>query len=408
VRAGEGSLRRGLRAVPALPAFPALMAIAAVLVIRLWMPTPTAPAFGDESVYPIYQGVYAERGVAGLREMVAAYPNRPVMQSYPLPFRLLPIWAGHAVGRLRGGYDRTNLIVVSGIAGLLALGVAARWLAALGQHPLIPATVLWMGLSPTAWAMSQRGLQDALGLLLALCLFYTHHQAWFRRRRTDVLWCGAALFAALLNKEAALFHVFLLGVAALFYRFAWRMSFPRGLLSAEAVAVAAWVGTLAWIAGGFDPLMDAYAAYARAQSVNVYTLNFEKGPWFSYLLACFLNAPLLFLLGVAGFAGTPRGPGPFPAFAGALFVAGCLLLAALPVVNLRVGLFLEFFLYAAAAAWVQSIAAKTARPRAFALAMVCAVALVQVADYRTLFVAGGVANPTHFELLRAWSVFRVP
>src|SRR5437588_8998815 len=56
------------------------------------------------------------------------------------------------------------------------------------------------------------------------------------------------------------------------------------------------------ICGGIGNFIDTYRTYASVQQTLDYTVHYEKGPWFRYLLDFLAIAPLSFVAAIVGFS----------------------------------------------------------------------------------------------------------
>jgi hypothetical protein len=164
------------------------------------------------------------------------------------------------------------------------------------------------------------------------------------------------------------------------------------------------------ICGSIGNFIDTYRTYASLQQRLDYTVHYEKGPWFRYLLDFLAIAPVVFIAAIIGFFARSEEPIRHGRnLALIYFASGILLFGQMPIVNVRLVLFFDMFLRFGAALAISYFATQFGKKwsrRVFYLAIM----LVVVTDawqFYQIFVNGNVYSPTTFLLLRAEGFYDV-
>jgi hypothetical protein len=165
------------------------------------------------------------------------------------------------------------------------------------------------------------------------------------------------------------------------------------------------------ICGSVDNFFQTYRTYASLQHTLGYTVHYEKGPWFRYLLDFFVIAPLVFIVAIVGFSNTAsesirHGRNLVLIY----FASAVLFFAQMPVINVRLVLFADVFLRAAAAFGVAYLAGKFAGQwsRRVLYGGIALLVLTDIFQFYQLFMLGNIYSPTTFLLLRAEGFYDVP
>ncbi len=367
--------------------------------------TPAREGF-DETVYAYYAEVLVQDGVAGLRQVLERWADHPQLRLGPLPLRIAYIGATAVAVRWLTGEGTLAPAVVSSLCGMLLLlagyGLARRWMR---PSAALMAVLLLAG-SPLATGLSRRGLQDTMFALVVTLALWLFDRALASRHGRDALLCGLALFAGFLTKESMLFMYPMLLVIALLRVPVrdWFRHLP--LMAACVLAPAAALLVMLALAGSPELLWNVYRAYGRMQQEIPYALQYQRGPWFRYLVDFMLIAPGVMLLagcsllpGRSGFrAGGAR-------LAAGVLLAGGAVFACLPLLNIRLVLFLDVPLRMLAVSGAGGLAAAATaspvwRPRLTG-GLIALAAVLDVLAFRTIFVAGQVYDPITINLIRA-------
>jgi len=357
----------------------------------------------DEAIYQQDAATLGEQGVAGFREVIAQWPTDKNLRVGPPPFRPLWLYSATLGCRILGGYSTHNLVLVSAFFGFATIVVGAmlarRWFGLIEAS----AISLLLIVSPLADAMSRRGLQDTcFAFVVALCVLLLDRY-WRSGKAVDLTAFGCALLAAFLTKESTLFLYPAFGAALFFHAREVPWHERRAVLAAFAIGPVLALLVLLWFAGGWDPLANAYAAYADIPR-NDYAARFQQGPWFRYLVDLLLLSPLTLLLALIG-ATTLHRASPIGAkLACAYLVAGLATLSMMPTLNARFVLGLDVFLRMAAVVGIVELCRRLGtgvRARSAAIALVLLVAVSDVVQFNRIFANGGVYDPVTAELVKA-------
>ncbi len=398
----EAAERPRARRVEAL-ALPALLAF--TLGYRLWARGRGAPLGGfDERLYVQFAQAFGLGGLPALRDLLARYPTDPVLHHGPLPLRLLWVWASALACRLADRCDASALAGLSWIAGLATVPVA--WLLFRRWLPPAPAFLggLLVAVSPLATDLSQRALQDSFFTfwVVASVLFLERSRDGGLADRLALAGC---VLAALLSKELMVLLLPLLAVA---------LGRPtarvwRTLLALALAALAAFA-VLAVAAGGVSNLLHVYAEYGRSEASQPYTDQFQRGPWFRYLVDLLLVSPATLLAALAGLSlgGLDEALRPGLRRAALFGAGGLAIFSVQPSLNVRFVLFADVLLRALAAAGVFALAGR-APPgwRSRLVALNAALLLgVEVVQFHRLFDVGRIYDPVTAELIQADGMVR--
>src|SRR5437588_3009050 len=99
------------------------------------------------------------------------------------------------------------------------------------------------------------------------------------------------------------------------------------------------------ICGGIGNFIDIYRTYASRQQKLEYTVHYEKGPWFRYLVDLLAIAPAVFVAGIIGMSAPVDEASRHGRNLALIYFLGALLLfSQLPIINVRLVLFLDMFL----------------------------------------------------------------
>src|SRR6266581_1565787 len=114
------------------------------------------------------------------------------------------------------------------------------------------------------------------------------------------------------------------------------------------------------ICGGIGNFVDTYRIYASLQQKLDYTVHYEKGPWFRYLLDFLAIAPVVFIAAIIGFfARYEESIRHGRNLALIYFASGVLFFGQMPIVNVRLVLFIDMFLRLGAAVAIAHFATQS-------------------------------------------------
>ncbi len=383
-----------------------LLVVAVAVVFRLLTFGPPELNGFDESVYTHYGEVLGRGGIAGVRAVSERWALDETLRLGPLPFRVAFIGTGALVCRLLGDYTPFGFALVSCLGGLAlilaSLLLARRWLA----HPTaVIVAGLLCTVSPLATGLSRRALQDSGFAALVILAFWSLDRFIERRQRLDALVLGIVLFLGFLTKESMLFVYPLLLVLFLAREGHHRREGLGVLLAALAVAPLAALGVMITMAGSFKVLYATYSTYSELQHTIPYAVAYQRGPWFRYVVDFLLISPAVVLLvGVSGMARdifVKQGR----VVLGAVLIAGLVVFACLPLMNLRIVLFLDTPLRILAAGGIVALGCKLGKtPRQGMLISAGLAAIVMLLDlvqFHTFFIRAGVYDPVTVNLVKA-------
>lgn len=388
-----------------------LVLIAITITVRLPTMFGVKRTGWDEHAYVFFAQTLDERGVAGIRQLLHDYPTNQTLQKSPLPTRLgfiIPAWL---TCKVLGSFNADNLAWLSFLCGVGLVVVGARFAENLAGRKMSSLCAIFLITSPLAAALSRRGMQDSFAALFLLASLYFFDRCWRRQTMIELVALGLTLTVALLTKEAAVLLYPMMALASIYYLQAMGLRFPSKLILPLVAAPLVYLATQMWICQGLTNFIETYRSYASLQQTLEYTTHYEKGPWFRYLLDFFAIAPVVFVAAVIGFA-APAGDSTRHGRTLALIFlsSGILLFGFMPILNVRLILFLDLFLRLGVAMaicyFVAQFGEKWSRT-VFATA-VAVVLLSDVAQFYEVFVLGNVYSPTTFLILRAEGFYDVP
>ena len=364
----------------------------------------------DEHAYAYFAQTLNDHGIPGIQQLLRDYPTNENLKKSPLPLRIGFIVPAMLTCKVLGGFNTDNLAWFPFCCGLALVLLGARFVEQLagGRIALVCAPLLIT--SPLAVAVSRRGMSDNFATLLMLGSLYLFDRCWRRRSIGHLVGLGLVLCLALLTKESVVLLYPMMALAALYYYRVMGLRASPWTLAPLIVAPLVYLMIEIWLAGGLSQLIETYRVYTAYQGTLEYTTRFEKGPWFRYLVDFFAIAPLVFVPGVIGCALPATDERRHARNLALIYlVSGLLLFGRLPIINIRLVLFLDTFLRLAAslavAAMVVKLSLKWSR-----IALVSVVAVLLLGDavqFYDVFVRGNVYNPTTFLLLSAEGFFDV-
>jgi len=365
----------------------------------------------DESAYVFFAQTLNDRGLTGIRQLLNDYPTNENLQKSPLPLRVGFIVPAMLACKVLGGFNPTNVAWLSFGCGIALVLLGSRFVENLAGRRIALICAAFLITSPLAAALSRRAMQDSFAALAMLACLYLFDQCWRRPALLDRVALGFALTVALLTKESAVLLYPMMALAAVYYFCAMKLRPSPWLLVPLALAPLIYLAIEIQICGGLGNFIDLYRTYASLQQTLGYTVHYEKGPWFRYLLDFFALAPVVFVLAIIGFAVPAAHPLRHGRNLALLYAAtGILLFGQMPIINVRLVLFLDLFFRLGAALAIIYFATQfgmlwSRRVLAFAIALVL---LADVAQFYEVFVLGEVYSPTTFLLLRAEGFYDVP
>jgi 4-amino-4-deoxy-L-arabinose transferase-like glycosyltransferase len=365
----------------------------------------------DESAYVFFAQTLNDHGVAGIRQLLHDYPTNENLQKSPLPLRVGFIVPAMLTCKILGGFNPTNIAWLSFVCGIALVVLGARFAGNLAGPRMSILCGILLITSPLAAGLSRRGMQDSFAALVMLACLYFFDQCWRRRSIVDLIALGASLCVALLTKESAVLLYPMMGIAAVYYFRAMNLRPSIWLLAPLVIAPLIYLALEIAICGGFDNFVATYRTYASLQQTLGYTVHYEKGPWFRYLLDFFAIAPVAFVIAIIGFAVPAEDSVRHGRNLALIYVAsGILIFGQMPIVNVRLMLFIDMFIRLGAALAIAYIAAQFSEQwsRRVLYAALAIVVLFDATQFYEVFVLGNVYSPTTFLLLRAEGFYDVP
>ncbi|HLW34948.1 MAG TPA: glycosyltransferase family 39 protein [Chthoniobacterales bacterium] len=359
----------------------------------------------DERAYAVFAKTVDEGGVAGIRKWMQDYPTNESLQKSPLLLRIGFIAPAMLTCKLLGGFTPDSIAWLSFAAGIGLIVLGAHFTELLAGRKIAIICGILLITSPLAAGLSRRGTQDTFAALLFVACLYFFHNCWTRRAIVWPIALAGCLTLAWLTKESALLLYPLMLVAALYYQRVMHLQARYWLLvSALAIAPLIYFAIEFWICDGIGNFLETYRTYSGLQNKLEYTVHYEKGPWFRYLVDLVAIAPAVFTSGIVGLSAPVDESSRNGRSLALIYLAGGLLLfSQMPIINVRLVLFADMFLRLGAvlgASYLASLfAAKWARG-----ILVVLIALLVVNDslqFYRIFVAGNLYSPTTFLLLRS-------
>ena len=364
----------------------------------------------DERAYVVFAETLDKGGLSGIRQWLHDYPTNENLQKSPLMLRIGFIVPAMLTCKILGGFNVDNLAWLSFVCGVAFVLLGARFAENLAGRQLSILCGILLITSPLAAALSRRAMQDSFAALIMLACLYFFDRCWQRRWIFDIPILGVLLCLALLTKESALLLYPVMAIAGAYYFWAMRLRPSPWLLLPLIAAPLVYLAIEILICQGLSNFINTYRFYGSLQQTLAYTLQYEKGPWFRYLLDFFAIAPLVFIIAIAGFS-APHDDSLRHGRNIALiyFAAAVLIFGQMPIVNVRLVFFADMFLRFAAAIGVIYLAAKfgerwSRRLLYFGMALLV---LADLFQFYQIFIAGNVYSPTTFLLLRAEGFYDV-
>src|SRR5262249_22820357 len=245
-------------------------------------------------------------GLTGIRKWMHDYPTDETLRRSPLLLRIGFLIPGIVTCKILGDFTVDNLAWLSFLCGVGLVVVSTLFAEQLaGRKVAILCGVLLMT-SPLAAGLSRRAMQDSFASLLLVGCLYCFDLCWRRRGVIAHTFLGLCLYGALLTRESALLLYPIMAIAAAYYFGAMKLRPSRWLLAPLIAAPALYIATEAIICGGISNFIATYHTYASLQQTLEYTVRYEKGPWFRYLVDFLAIAPLVFVAAIIGLSIPPE------------------------------------------------------------------------------------------------------
>jgi 4-amino-4-deoxy-L-arabinose transferase-like glycosyltransferase len=313
--------------------------------------------------------------------------------------------------KLLGGFNADNLAWLSFVCGVAFVILGARFAENLAGRAMSILCGILLITSPLGAGLSRRAMQDSFAALVILACLYFFDQCWRRRSVVDLIALGVAIFVALLTKESAVLLYPMIAIAAAYYFRVMKLRSSPWLFAPLVIAPLAYMLIEVAICGSIRNYIDIYRTYVSLQEKLGYTVHYEKGPWFRYLLDFFAIAPVAFIFAVIGFAVPSDDSVRHGRNLALIYIATTILFfGQMPIVNVRLALFVDMFLRLGAALAISYLAEQfgTKWSRRVLYLALGTVILFDAAQFYEVFVLGNVYSPTTFLILRAEGFYDVP
>ena len=257
----------------------------------------------DEPIYTAYASVAAHEGFAkGTRISVEQFNKTPSIQIYPPPTRIGYLYLLALVMKTSGRMDLNVGIEMSKIISVLTLFL----LVFIGLRYFDPWVTFYscavMSFAPMELALSRKVWQDGLmtlagGLLLlsGLEIIRSRHKWIF-----VILYGVVGSYICLVKESGAvLFGIFGLFLLILLLK---QRHFKTSLLLFSVMIKALAVDTvlLSNVSGSFSALKMSFEHFKASLPNNSYVLEFQTGPWYSFIRSLFILSPFTLFFCAAG------------------------------------------------------------------------------------------------------------
>lgn len=359
----------------------------------------------DERAYAVFAQTLDERGITGIRQWMRDYKTNESLQKSPLFLRVGFIVPAMIACKTLGGFNADNVAWLSFVSGVALVVLGAHFAEKLAGNKLAMLCGILLITSPLAAGLSRRGTQDVFTAVVFLACLYFFHKSWQPRGLLTPVALGVCLCIALLTKESALLLYPMMALASAYYYRVMDLRLSGWALIGLVAAPLTYLLIEIAICGDLASFIGTYRTYASLQQTLDYTVHYEKGPWFHYLLDLLAIAPLAFVGAVAGLS-VPQTDEPARHgrnLALIYLAGGILLFGQVPILNVRLVLFLDTFLRLGSAIGVAWSAGRFAARWARGVTVVV-LGLILISDsfqFYQIFVRGNVYSPTTFLLLRA-------
>lgn len=363
----------------------------------------------EELFYGRYVEFIAQKGVGAYPDLVEQYLGFPHQGAAVLPpMRINPILSAVAVHGATGLSPGASLNAVSAAYSILLLPLA--WLAAwrFAGRGIALATLALLAVAPTQLFMARHALVDGLVAFWALAALWALWECLQQPKRAGRLVAlGVSLAFLVWTREN--FWIVALGLAALLGVNRWLRfgTVDRNTVVVYGAGLVLGAAVLGFVCGGLDQVAAGYRLQAAASAQFPYAILTADGPWYRFLFDLTVVSPLVVMLAITMLVRLNPETRPQLFIAG-FFLATYAMMAALPLgMNLRLANLWDFPLCFLAASAVLGLAEKNPwRPMLIAGVSIALVATASLQQYRRIFVARNIDDPTTPELLRAVDILK--
>ncbi|MDD5431710.1 MAG: glycosyltransferase family 39 protein [Candidatus Omnitrophica bacterium] len=359
----------------------------------------------DERAYNIFMQALHKDGISGIRDLVNSYPSDEFLSQGPLPFRILFYLLGALTCKVFGHCSLSNLAIISFFSGfgiIIAGFILFRKWFSPGVAFL---SALLLITSPLAIALSRRALQDSFFTFIVILSILFFHRCLFRGKKADFYLLGLFVLLGLLTKESMILLYPCFGLIAIYYRENLSSKLLAKLFIFLIISPILYLLISACLAGGFDVYFKTYLQYLFMQNKIAYAIKYQSGGLLRYIIDFMLVSPFVFLFSIFGLVTFLLSRiAKSKADSAVIYLAGgFLVFSLLPIMNLRLVLFLDLFLRAFVILGVVFIARKI-KIRRFSYTVIILLLLflisADISQYFRLFIKSNIYDPVTIELMR--------
>lgn len=336
----------------------------------------------DETVYTLQARTLATEGSRSISSMIKEWNSNWQAWLYPPPVRIGYIWLLSSLMKILGNgglYIGAYISCASSILSLLLLVV-------LGLRFFNPwitsAALLLLSVSPIDLAIARRTWQDSLIGFIGCSLIYLCAEIGRNPRRTSLYILFAALGAyGILVKETGIIIFGLCTAWLVWILFAENKDHLRGAIAMALVVLGLIVSAsiLVHASGGIGQLLEVYNNWKHSVQANFYNIEYQSGPWYSFLEGFWIISPAGSILCVVGILGAwKKRASAGIALIGMAFLLIVMLTPYSKSMRYVSVIFVPFYLMAGAGFWQLITAAKMRFGAALFYAATCILSLALI------------------------------
>jgi hypothetical protein len=266
----------------------------------------------DEIAYTQWSVVVRYEGTSAIEGLVQVYNKESFLRNFPPPTRFGYLNLVSKVMALTNDETERAGARVSLFFSILSLALLG-WMSLRFFGPWTAFfSLIFLSVSPMDLALARRAWQDGVvGFFSALMIYVTceiisnpDRRAWrwgFLVLGLTIMWVKTTL--------VAVYGLCLFWIIAVHYFRDGSLKKIHKLLGASVLVSFISFVTLCHVAGGFQPLFEAFGNHVDWLPYNEYAVKFEDGPWYAFVHGFFILSPVttvfffvsLITLGVRGF-----------------------------------------------------------------------------------------------------------
>ncbi|MCH7504270.1 glycosyltransferase family 39 protein [PVC group bacterium] len=384
--------------------------ILVAVVIRLLFKSDVVYDGFDENIYHYYVNTVHQQGFEGLREIFQQYSRHEVLSTAPSPLRVGYVYSAYLFCKILGEFSLNHLAWFSFVCGLGLVVVAWALFRQLFTPPVALASSLLLITSPIGMALSQRALQDTFMTLIIISCVLLHYLYCQKRTMVYLISLTLTLTLGFLTKESmVLLYPFFI-IASLYY---WKNnSPPHPLWGTLPFVIAPFValGVMITIAGNLQNVIEFYQYLFSMQNKIPYAVNFQKGPWFKYIVDFLLISPLVLIFGIIGMSSYLGEESPHRAgraFCSVFMLVSLAVCSCVVIMNIRHVYFLDVSLRALAVLGALQVSSLLAQkwPQFLNQSVVCLIIILSLVttdlyQYYKLFIEAKIYDPITANLIQ--------